>query len=211
MKWLTQLFVGLTLGCVIHTSAHPSPNAKRDLASIQGVLTDIGTQVTSLDTSITASNPDPSAIVAGSTKLVSTINSGVTTVQASAVLSDADALGLVGPVQTLSGNVNHTITDLISIKSKVVSLGYGCTTLSQLQDQLKASNSLSDAIVSKVPAELQSIAKSLAAGISSAIQNGVNSYSDTCTSSSSASLPGPTGSRRQVRKDTRALAVEKVF
>jgi hypothetical protein len=208
MKWLITIVcaVGTIAG---HTLAQPTSttNAKRDLASIEGVLSDIGSQVTKLDSAITASNPNPSAIAAGSTKLVSTINSGVTTVQASAVLSDADALSLVEPVQTLSGNVNHTISDLVSIKSKLVSLRYGCTTLSQLRDQLKAANSLSAAIVSKVPPELQSTAKSLAAGISSAIENGVNSYTPTCTSagnsSSSVALPTATGSYHRVRRDAK--------
>lgn len=184
MKFFTQVSLLVTLGFAAETLATPvayePTKVKRDLASIESVLTSIGKQVTTLDGYIKASPPNPTQIVSASTALVSTIKSGVTTVQASANLSDVDALGLVSPVQTLSNNVNTTISDLIGIKSTVDNLNEGCTTYEQLEDQLTQAKALSTAIVSKVPASLQSIAQNLASGITTAIQNGVTAYTGEC-------------------------------
>ncbi|CRG87030.1 hypothetical protein PISL3812_04044 [Talaromyces islandicus] len=186
MKFLTQVSLLVTLGFTAITIATPvaytPTKVKRDLNSIESVLTSIGNQVTTLDGYIKASPPNPTQIVNASTALISTIKSGVTTVQASANLSDTDALGLVSPVQTLANNVNTTITDLIGIKSTVDKLDYGCTTYKQLEDQLTAATSFSTALVSKVPAALQSIAQGLAKGITTAIQNGVTAYNGECSS-----------------------------
>lgn len=184
MKFLNQVSLLVTLGFAVGTIATPvaytPTKVKRDLKSIESVLTSIGNQVTTLDGYIKAASPNPTQIVSASEALVSTIKSGVTTVQASANLSDIDALGLVSPVQTLSNNVNTTIGDLIGIKSTVDKLNEGCTTYQQLEDQLTQATALSTALVSKVPSSLQSIAQGLANGITSAIKNGVTAYTGEC-------------------------------
>jgi hypothetical protein len=153
---------------------------QRDIATIQGVITDIQAQVNSLQTAIEATPLDPDAIVAQSETLVSTIQDGAATVNSQPVLSQIEALGLVSPVQDLAADVDTTVQALIGVKDDILALGEGCTTLEALQAQAAAAQQLSDAIVSKVPAALEDIATELAATVSTAIQNGVDAYAGSC-------------------------------
>ncbi|KAL2784765.1 hydrophobic surface binding protein A-domain-containing protein [Aspergillus germanicus] len=153
---------------------------QRDIATIQGVITDIQAQVNSLQTAIEATPLDPDAIVAQSETLVSTIQDGAATVNSQPVLTQIEALGLVSPVQDLAADVDTTVQALIGVKDDILALGEGCTTLEALQAQAAAAQQLSDAIVSKVPAALEDIATELAATVSTAIQNGVDAYAGSC-------------------------------
>ncbi|CEL03875.1 hypothetical protein ASPCAL05014 [Aspergillus calidoustus] len=153
---------------------------QRDLATIQGVITDIQGQVNSLQTAIEASPLDADAIIAQSNALVTTIQDGATTVNGQPVLTQIEALGLVSPVQDLAADVDTTIQALIGVKDDILDLGEGCTTLEALQAQAAAAQQLSDAIVSKVPAALEDIATELAATVSAAIQKGVDAYAGSC-------------------------------
>jgi hypothetical protein len=153
---------------------------QRDLATIQGVITDIQGQVNSLQTAIEASPLDADAIIAQSNALVTTIQDGATTVNGQPVLTQIEALGLVSPVQDLAADVDTTIQALIGVKDDILGLGEGCTTLEALQAQAAAAQQLSDAIVSKVPAALEDIATELAATVSAAIQKGVDAYAGSC-------------------------------
>ncbi|KAL3444296.1 hydrophobic surface binding protein A-domain-containing protein [Aspergillus insuetus] len=153
---------------------------QRDIATIQGVITDIQAQVNSLQTAIEATPLNPDAIVAQSETLVSTIQDGAATVNSQPVLSQIEALGLVSPVQDLAADVDTTVQALIGVKDDILALGEGCTTLEALQAQAAAAQQLSDAIVSKVPAALEDIATELAATVSTAIQNGVDAYAGSC-------------------------------
>lgn len=171
---------------------------KRDATSIVGALTSVDTAVKALDGAITASPPVPATILPLAADLLTAINSGIQVVQASGALSDNDALSLITPTQTLSADTNTTITNLISIKSAIDAAGYGYETLQQLKQQFSAASTLSADIVKLVPAELQSTAQGLAAGIAAAIQNGVNAYAGetppVTTSSTSTTTPAPTTS-----------------
>ncbi|KAL2812251.1 hydrophobic surface binding protein A-domain-containing protein [Aspergillus granulosus] len=156
---------------------------QRDLATIQGVVTDIQAQVNALQTAIESTPLDPDAIVAQSETLVSTIQAGATTVNAQPVLTDIEALGLVTPVQDLAADVESTVQALIGVKEDILALGEGCTTLEALEAQAAAAQQLSDAIVSKVPPALAEIAAELAATVSNAIQAGIDAYEGSCDGS----------------------------
>ncbi|KAL3462497.1 hydrophobic surface binding protein A-domain-containing protein [Aspergillus heterothallicus] len=156
---------------------------QRDLATIQGVITDIQAQVNSLQTAIEATPLDPDAIVAQSDTLVSTIQEGATTVDGQPALTQIEALGLVSPVQDLAADVDTTVQALIAVKDDIDALGEGCTTLTALEAQAAAAQQLSDAIVSKVPDALKDISTELAATISTAIQNGIDAYAGSCDGS----------------------------
>ncbi|KAL2829378.1 hydrophobic surface binding protein A-domain-containing protein [Aspergillus pseudoustus] len=153
---------------------------QRDLATIQGVITDIQSQVNSLQTAIEANPLDADAIVAQSDTLVSTINDGATTVDAQAALTQIEALGLVSPIQDLAADVDTTVQALVGRKDEIDALNEGCTTLESLQAQAAAAQKLADSLIAKVPEALKDISTELAATISNAIQKGVDAYAGEC-------------------------------
>ncbi|KAF5856626.1 hypothetical protein ETB97_007076 [Aspergillus alliaceus] len=162
---------------------------RRDLAAVTNVLSGISKKVDDLDSSIKAfQGQDIGPVVKSSTDLVSAINSGTEAVKTSGALSSVDALGLTGPVQDVTAKVKKTIDDLISRKSDAVKAAAGAETYKQLQNQYTAAKNLADAITSKVPDALQNIASQLSAGITDAIQKGLDAFKDV-----SASVGKPAG------------------
>lgn len=194
----------LTLGLTTGVFANPTkvirePSlVQRDLTAITGVLSEVSSKVDALGSAINSySGGDPSSVNSASDDLISTIKSGVSTVQASGDLSSTDALGLTSPVQDLTKKVEGVVDSLISKKADFVAAGAGPTVYRSLQDQYDASKSLSDSITSKVPEALQDIAASLSAGITNAIQKGLDAYKDagsgpTTAPSGSSSTAAPT-------------------
>ncbi|PYH85642.1 hypothetical protein BO82DRAFT_164960 [Aspergillus uvarum CBS 121591] len=191
MKFTSVLF---TLGLATSVFANPTKVVRepslveRDVAAVTSVLADIETKVKALDSAINSySGGDPSKVESASSDLVSTINSGTSTVTGSDDLSSTDALEIPGPVQDLTKDVQTAVNDLISKKDQFVSAGAGATVYQQLQKQYTAAKNLADALTSKVPDSLSSLASSLSAGITDAIQKGVDEYKDVATSSGTAS------------------------
>lgn len=165
--------------------ATPTVNVhdKRDVAAIQGVLSDIDDKVLALGSAIEAKPLDADSIISQSNTLVDTITSGTSTVNAQPALGQLEALGLVSPTQKLADDTDATVQSLIGVKSDIIDLGEGCTTLTALKDQYDAATGLSDAVVSKVPASLADIAKELSDSISNAIQKGIDAYEGACDGS----------------------------
>jgi hypothetical protein len=120
---------------------------------------------------------DTTALQNASDAVVSATNAGTDTANASADLSDTDALQLVSPIQSLTTDVQDAVNDIIAIKSEIAAAGAQSQTLSDLIAQNTSAIALANAITAKVPAELQRTAASLAAGITNAIQQGIDAYS----------------------------------
>jgi len=166
--------------------------AAAQLATIQGVITTISNSVGTLDTAAKGySGGDTSSLVSQSNSLLSAVQTGTTTVKGSADLSQNDALSLTSPVQALQSSIQTLISDLNSKKCQLVAAGGAAKVLSNLQQQKTASQALADAITSKVPSALQSIASQLSSGISNALQTGISDFQDT---SSCPAAPGGSSS-----------------
>ncbi|KAL2872596.1 cell wall mannoprotein 1 family protein [Aspergillus lucknowensis] len=173
MKFSGLLSLSLVAGAV---SASPSLMKRADATD---VIAQISDKVSTLDSAITSwTGGDYSKVKAASDSLISTINDGASTVSSGPDLSNADALALTGPVQDLTDQVETTIQHLISKKEQAVSEGAGGTVKTALNDQYDAAQKLADAITSKVPDALTDIANELSAGISAAIQKGIDAYKD---------------------------------
>ncbi|KAL2819418.1 hydrophobic surface binding protein A-domain-containing protein [Aspergillus granulosus] len=153
---------------------------QRDVATIQAVVADIQNQVNSLQAAIESTPLDPDTIITQSNALVSTIEEGTVTVKEQEPLTSFESLDLIVPIQSLAADVDSTVQSLISVKADINKLGEGCTTLKALQAQAAASDKLADAIVAKIPADLEIIAVELAGTVSKAIQNGVDAYEGSC-------------------------------
>ncbi|OJJ35993.1 hypothetical protein ASPWEDRAFT_93762, partial [Aspergillus wentii DTO 134E9] len=181
MKFTSVLFtLGLTAGVIAEPTVQSRATpVERDLSTITGVLSGISDKVSALDSAIEAykgGSVDP--VQSASDNLVDAINSGTTKVKATDDLSAGDALGLTGPVSDLKDKIQTVIQHLTAKKSDIVKAKAGALTYNDLQDQKAAAQKLSDAIVSKVPKELDDIASGLASGISEAIGKGVDNFKD---------------------------------
>ncbi|OJJ96300.1 hypothetical protein ASPACDRAFT_125855 [Aspergillus aculeatus ATCC 16872] len=169
----------LTLSLAAGTLAAPTQVAERDLPTIRGVLSGIGTKVDALGTAIQAyGGGDVAKVQQASDNLVTAINSGNAQVSGTGALSSGDALGLPGPVNDLKNKIAAVITKLDGKKSLIVQAGKGAQTYNDLTQQKAAAKQLSDTIVSKVPQELQGLAGTVAGGITDAIDTGVKDFAD---------------------------------
>jgi hypothetical protein len=197
----------LALGAV----ADPTP-VKRQLTTIQGVISSISSNVATLDTAVQGyKGGDASSLLTQSDSLLSGVQSGTKTVTGSGDLSQNDALSLTSPVQALQSAIQGLVTDLNSKKCDFVAAGSADKVLSNLQQQKTASQALADAITSKVPQALQSIATQLSSGIATALQTGITDFQDTSScpkggsssaSGSSSVAPTSTGSGGSVSTTT---------
>jgi hypothetical protein len=180
---------GLFLGVV----SEPVARVKRDLATFEGIISDIAAQVDALTSAVNAFSGDGGAVQGASSKLVTIINDGVTKAKSQPQLTQSEALQLTKPVQDLTDKVNTDVDAVIAKKSAFVGAGLGGSIKASLKQQYDAANALADAISGKVPPELAGVAKELSAGIANAIQRGIDAYKDVSDSApSSTKTSGPT-------------------
>jgi len=161
--------------------------AVAQLSVLTPVITKIVADVATLDSAIKGFTSDASPVLTAGKGLLDDINAGVATAKGSADLTQTDALSLTTPIQGLQSATEGVIKDLTDKKCAFVTAGKASDILTNLQDQLTASKALADAITSKVPQALQSIAATLSSGIATALQGGVDSFKDT---SSCPAAPG---------------------
>jgi len=165
---------------------------RRDLTTINNVLSTIADQLSKLDSAVTAFSDDVGPLKSANDQVLSTLKSGTSTISGTSSLSETDAVGVAGSVQSLETSVKKAVTDLISKKSAIVAAGAGGTILQALQDQSTASQALAKALTSKVPTDLQTVAASLSANIQTDIQKGIDAFQGTGGSGGGSS--SPTGS-----------------
>jgi hypothetical protein len=115
-------------------------------------------------------------IVIESTSLLDAIKKGTKTAKDSAPLEPLEAIDVAGATITLAGSVNSTLTTLISAKPKFDKLKLSPLILINLSLQRKATGQMSEAIIAKVPAELQELAKNLVEPIDDAFGKGIEEF-----------------------------------
>lgn len=171
----TALF---TLG--LATSAIASPSlVQRDGKEVQSLIKDISAKTEALDSAISSYNGgDAGKVESASEELISVTTKGTETVKAGDDLTSSDALGLTSPIQDLTDKIETAIDNLISKKSKFEAAGAAGKIKSALSEQYDAAKGLAEALSSKVPEALGDIADELSAGITKAIQKGVDAYKD---------------------------------
>ncbi|EXF83580.1 hypothetical protein CFIO01_00722 [Colletotrichum fioriniae PJ7] len=156
---------------------------KRDLATIQAALNTINSALQGLDNSVKATN---TVTLGGGIQLLnavgnvkSSIEDATTQVQGSEVLNKKDALNLKAATDALTNNVKVTINDVVAKKSLVDSLGATPLVAVALQDQKSASVALAQALVSKVPPELNGDAQKSATALSTVLDQGIGVFGGT--------------------------------
>ncbi|KAK2729020.1 cell wall galactomannoprotein mp2 allergen f17-like protein [Colletotrichum kahawae] len=166
---------------------------KRDLATIQAALNTINSALQGLDNSVKNTQ---TVTLGGGIQLLGAVGSvktsiedATTQVQASEVLNRKDALNLKAATDALTNNVKVTINDVVAKKSLVDSLGATPLVAVALQDQKSASVALAQALVSKVPPELNADAQKSAVALSTVLDQGIAGFGGT----SVPPLPGAPG------------------
>jgi hypothetical protein len=134
----------------------------RQINVITGVLDAVGTDIDELDAAVLAFTGNSANVEARAADLINTLTTGKTTVDASASLSLADALGLQGPVQELTDQAEKLKNDFIAKRPVIISnklCGRSRTILGNINTN---ANALINSVILKVPSAARPIAESLA-------------------------------------------------
>ncbi|KAJ3495464.1 hypothetical protein NLG97_g3379 [Lecanicillium saksenae] len=153
-------------------TAIPSPN----LSVVLGVMNSVQNAIDALDQAGRSFKGDLEPLADASTKLISTITDGVGKIQAITSFTAHDAVGLIHPTKALTQHAQVLAQDFLAARSEVEKAGACEVVQAQIGAINDASNSLNDAIVSKVPAGLQGIARGLAGGLTSVLDQSKASF-----------------------------------
>ncbi|KAK2592106.1 hypothetical protein QQS21_010212 [Conoideocrella luteorostrata] len=179
---LTSLATGAFAGLMI-----------RDLATITGVMSGIGTDLDGLDTAVKGFTSDPTNILTASNKLIADLKAGKTKVDPLPELSLTDALGLQTPAKSLQTKGDALLADFKAKRDALAAAGLCGPALQQATSINTASQDLIKSIVGKVPADAQSIAEGIVAPLIKDLQDAQDAFSPAnCKDSSSPPPPTTT-------------------
>ncbi|KAK1974995.1 hydrophobic surface binding protein A-domain-containing protein [Colletotrichum cereale] len=179
LHYLLSLSLAAVTVFAAPVSIQPS-NYKRDFAGIQAALNTINSALQGLDNSV--KNTKSVTIGAGIQILgavsgvKNSIEAATAQVQASETLNPKDARNLKAATDALTNNVKVTINDVVAKKSLVDSLGATPLVAAGLLDQKTASVALAQALVSKVPPEMNAEAQLSATALSNVLDEGIRIF-----------------------------------
>jgi hypothetical protein len=162
---------------------------KRDVATIQTVITNAQTALTQLDTTVKAFNgQDFQKLATDAANLKTVLTQGTQQIQGTTAISANDAVSLqssLGPVQTAAQSLS---SDLAAKKKQVEQASLCNVVFSQTKDIGTAAKGLIDATVQKTPTEIQQIASQLTAQFTQQLDDVSNNFSaGNCTNASGGS------------------------
>ncbi|KAJ2903325.1 uncharacterized protein MKZ38_010076 [Zalerion maritima] len=150
-----------------------------DGESVLAAITEIGDESLVLNDVISSWNGHlltAIPIIFQSTSLLSTINDGTETAEASENLTLAESIQVATAVTELQTSVNTTLETTIARKPDFDKLLLSTTILLSLNQLKDASGEFSDALVSKLPEALQPTGESLAAEIEDSFNYAISIY-----------------------------------
>ncbi|TWU76909.1 hypothetical protein ED733_006801 [Metarhizium rileyi] len=159
---------------------------QRDLATIKSAMSSAGTGIDKLDAVVKAFSGDSGPLVAASEELVKTLKDGKASVDPTAELSLADALGLQAPAQELQTKGDALLADLKAQKDAIAKNNICEQTFQQASGINSASKDLINSVVSKVPESAQGIAQGIVAGLLKALQEAQDAFSPGTAATTSA-------------------------
>lgn len=164
---LTSLATGAFAGSLI----------QRDLATIKTVMAGIGTDLVSLDTAVKGFSGDPTQILTTSNALIKNLKAGKAKVDPTGELSLTDALGLQAPAKDLQTKGDALLADFKAKRAALAAAGLCGPSLQQATSINDASKDLINSVVSKVPADAQSIAQGIVAPLLKDLQEAQDAFS----------------------------------
>lgn len=108
--------------------------------------------------------------------LLATIKSSATAVQGSSSIGLMDAVGILGPVNTLSAKVDDVVTALLTKKEKFDSAKVSAQVGEQLVQDQAATKELIKAILGKLPSMTVAVAQPIADGVSQKLDKAITAY-----------------------------------
>ncbi|KAG6038755.1 hypothetical protein E4U41_003732 [Claviceps citrina] len=160
--------------------------AYADLQTVQTALSDISSGIDGLTSAAQGFNGDVDAVKSKADSLIASIKKGKSSVDGTSDLTLTDSLGLTEPVQALTKK-GQTLADTFKSKRSDVEKAGACGTVrSDLSAINEGSQALIKSIVSKVPTEAQTIASSLAAGLTKVLGQAQEDFSESNCKDSSA-------------------------
>lgn len=183
----TGTFTTLALAASVFADDRTLP--KRDVATIQTVITNAQTALTQLDTTVKAFNgQDFQKLATDAANLKNVLTQGTQQIQATTPISANDAVSLqssLGPVQTAAQSLS---TDLAAKKTQVEQASLCDVVFMQTKDIGTAAKGLIDATVQKTPAEIQQVAGQLTAQFTQQLDDVSNNFATgNCTNASGGS------------------------
>lgn len=183
----TGTFTTLALAASVFADDWTLP--KRDVATIQTVITNAQTALTQLDTTVKAFNgQDFQKLATDAANLKNVLTQGTQQIQATTPISANDAVSLqssLGPVQTAAQSLS---TDLAAKKTQVEQASLCDVVFMQTKDIGTAAKGLIDATVQKTPAEIQQVAGQLTAQFTQQLDDVSNNFATgNCTNASGGS------------------------
>jgi hypothetical protein len=184
----TATFTTLALAASVLADDWTLPK-KRDVATIQTVITNAQTALTQLDTTVKAfDGKNFQQLATDAANLKNVLTQGTQQIQATTAISANDAVSLqgsLGPVQTAAQTLS---TDLASKKTAVEQASLCDVVFSQTKDIGTAAKGLIDATVQKTPAEIQQIAAQLTGQFTQQLDDVSNNFATgNCTNASGGS------------------------
>ncbi|KAK2601762.1 hypothetical protein QQS21_004646 [Conoideocrella luteorostrata] len=164
---------------------------QRDLATIKGVMGQVGTDLDGLDSAVKSFNGDPAGLLTASNTLIKDLKDGKAKVDPTGELSLTDALGLQAPAKELQTKGDQLLADFKAKRDAIAAAGLCGPALQQATSINTASQDLIKSVVSKVPADAQSIAQGIVAPLLKDLQDAQDAFSP-ANCKDSGSPPPPT-------------------
>ena len=161
---------------------------KRDLDTVEAAFANITAALNQFDTDINALNISSNVsgavatLTSDASNVLSAINIGIASVDATSALSLTDAISLASVAQGLGTTVNNTINDLIAKEPIINAAGNDPLVVSELQAQYNATQAFINAVASKVPSVVSGIAKQDGQSALVSINNGIVAFGGTVES-----------------------------
>ncbi|EME87359.1 uncharacterized protein MYCFIDRAFT_85652 [Pseudocercospora fijiensis CIRAD86] len=135
------------------------------------------------------------AVNAATGKVSDAIKKGTSDANALSSISQADALTLSGPIGDLNDATKRSIDQLIAKKPLFVSLGFAGIVLDTLKSQQAQSSAFSEAVISKIPEGLRTIASNISKPAADAIAAGIAAFSNTSSGMSTSTAAAMGGAK----------------
>jgi len=189
-------------------SASAKTLAKRDIATIKDVFSNIGDLTEQFTKDVEAFTDDPTKLASDAQSLLAAIKSGTTKIDNGGDISTNDALELKPVVDELTKQTTDAVNALLDKKDDLVQAGAGKAVYDALTAQEAASKELADTTTSKVPEQFQALAAQLSKGIQEELAKGAAAFkgasggssSPTTTSDSSSTTTKAGGSTTSTSK-----------
>jgi hypothetical protein len=146
-----------------------------DLPTILSSVGTISTALTTFDNAIKALTPETNVATATaeltskSNAILAALKDGATKISATTPVTLTEAIQLASKSAELAKNANALVDALIAKKPIFDKAGQTGTVLSQLKEQLTATNSFATALVSKLPSAVSSVGNAQAKQASDAL------------------------------------------